>query len=366
MIYASLNPVPIADNFLWNKMMYHLTYKGYLPKEKIMEAILRATTTELIAWSIAIEDTSEIIDGVRQEGYLHTHVGVMFLARLGIRGARKFDVYIDDPDNPGMVVQVHPHVQPKVTMAQMELLWRDYHRGRKYSVKTGKYEFTAPVFLDQSLPPVWSWNWEVMKEMAEAPSLMDACAVGEIRPKSVNDVKMLRDESAAQSSKRFKHLFDPSTFKAVMPTDWRVVWTHGATGLGKTKAMCAQLRNPCFVKPFDSVGCLENLARSFDPTMHDGIILDEADLRFMSRQQVIALLDLDEPATLDVRYKSFSLPAGVRKILISNPPPAGLLPADPHGAVARRYTALHITEPTWHQPHARNTINMATPPTQPL
>jgi len=354
MIYATLNPVPIEDGFNWNKVMYHLTYKGYIPKEKLMEAVLRATTTQLIAWSIAIEDTSEMVNGVWQEGYLHTHAGFIFKARLGLTGARKFDVFIDDPNNPGTaLIQVHPHVQPKVTMAQMELLWRDYHRGRKFSIKTGKTEFTPPVFLDQSLPPAWSWNWHVMQEIIDSQSLIDACAVGEIRPRSVNDVKMLRDDSAAQSSKRFKHIFNPSTFKDIMPRGWSVVWTHGASGLGKTKAMCAQLRNPCFVKPFDSIGCLENLARSFDPTMHDGIILDEADLKFMSRQQVIALFDLDEPATLDVRYKSFSLPAGVRKILISNPSPTELLPADPHGAIARRFTPLHITEPTWHQPAAQ-------------
>jgi hypothetical protein len=91
----------------------------------------------------------------------------------------------------------------------------------------------------------------------------------------------------------------------------------------------------------------------------------------MSRQQVIALFDLDEPATLDVRYKSFSLPAGVRKILISNPAPDGLLPDDPHGAIARRFTPLRITEPTWYQAaqHAANTIHLVvmppTPPTLP-
>lgn len=372
MLYAKLNPVPIEDNFNWTKAMYHLTYKGYITKRALMEAVMRATTTQLLAWSIAIEDTSTVVDGVRQQGYLHTHVAMIFAARLGLRGARKFDVYIEDPDDPNLVIQVHPHVQPKVTMAQMELLMRDYHNGRKYSVKTGKIEYVPPVFVEQVLPPEWSWNMKIMQEIVDAPTLMDACAVGEIRVKNVNDVKALRDDSAAQSSKRFRHLYDPSSFKDIMPPDWRVVWTHGASGLGKTKAMCAQLRNPCFIKPFDSVGCLENLARMYDPTMHDGIILDEADLKFMTRQQVIALLDMDEPATLDVRYKSFSLPAGVRKILISNAPPGeGLLPADPHGAIARRYTPLHITEPTWHRAaqHAANTIHLVvmppTPPTLP-
>ena len=76
-------------------------------------------------------------------------------------------------------------------------------------------------------------------------------------------------------------------------------------------------------------------------------MLDEANLSFLSRQQVIALFDPDEDCTLDVRFKSFTLPAGVKKILVSNEAPAQLYPPDPHGAIARRFIALPITAPTY-------------------
>ena len=78
-----------------------------------------------------------------------------------------------------------------------------------------------------------------------------------------------------------------------------------------------------------------------------GLVCVEADLSFMSRQQAIAFVDPDEPCTLDVRYRSFTLPAGVKKLLISNPDPKRLYPADPHGAIGRRVKTLHITSPTW-------------------
>ena len=348
-VFTKLTPMVIPDNFKWDKMMYHLTYKGYITKAKLFEAILRATSTKVIAYSIVVEDTSTTVNGVFIQGYIHTHFAVIFDARLGLTGSRKFDVFVDDPDDATLPVQqVHPHVQPKLKMVQMEALFTQYHRGRKFSEKTGKIEFTEPVFFDQLTPPAWDWTREFNASVIEPPDLVEACCVAEIRPRSVCDIKMLRDEASALSRKRFKHLYDPASFKPLLSADWKVVWAYGASGLGKTKGMCAQLNNPCFVKPFDSVGCLENLARTFDANMHDGIILDEVDLKWMSRAAVIALFDLDEPATLDVRYKSFSLPAGVRKILISNGNPNSLLPADPYGAIARRYTTIHITEPTWH------------------
>ena len=98
----------------------------------------------------------------------------------------------------------------------------------------------------------------------------------------------------------------------------------------------------------------------------------ECDLTFMSRQQVIAFLDIDESCDMDVRYKSISLPAGLKKILISNPSPEALYPSDPHGAIARRLHTLHITSPTYHfhrpapWPAMTNSGGpVGTPPTQP-
>ena len=160
---------------------------------------------------------------------------------------------------------------------------------------------------------------------------------------------MLREESAAADAKRFNHKYGLDTFVTRLP-DAHAIHVHGDTGLGKTKLAVATIGpNVCFIKPFDSVGCLEMLVKMYDPAIHDGLVLDEADLSFMSRQLAIAFLDPDEPCTIDVRYKSHVIPP-VRKILVSNPHPYHLYPHfqnafDP--AIARRLTVYHVDRPTY-------------------
>jgi hypothetical protein len=342
-----LAPQEIPDGFVWNHKFEHLTYRSFISKDKILNMVQHATSIPLDGWSICHEDTTETgPDGVTRVGYQHTHVAFMFKSRLNVKGARAFDIWVFD-DNGLVVDIIHPHVQPKVTITAMECIFTQYHAGRKYDITTGSYKYKKPIYHEYKLPAMYDFTRVTLEEMCNAPSLFEACMVGQIKPRTVNDVKALRDDTAASAAKRFKHMFEPDTFKALAPPDWTVLHAYGGSGLGKTKWAVAQFKNPCFVKPFDSIGCLENLSKLYDPSIHDGLVCDEADLRFMSRQQAIAFLDMDEPCTLDVRYKSFTLPAGVKKILISNPHPKGLYPPDPHGAIARRFTTLHIATRTW-------------------
>ena len=174
---------------------------------------------------------------------------------------------------------------------------------------------------------------------------------GAVRPRTVNDVAKLREEMAAHAAKKFNHKYPKESFTLKFP-DAHVIHLYGPSGFGKTKAAVAQFENPCMVKPFDSIGCLEALSRSFDPNLHDGLVLDEADLTFMSRQQVIAFIDPDEDCTLDVRFKSFTLPANLKKIIVSNEHPTKCYPPDPFGAIARRIKVLPVIAKTYHEPTA--------------
>jgi hypothetical protein len=63
----------------------------------------------------------------------------------------------------------------------------------------------------------------------------------------------------------------------------------------------------------------------------------------MTRETAIGFLDFDEDCTLSVRFTSFTLSAGVRKILISNPEAKTLYPEDKSGAIDRRLTVRHVT-----------------------
>ena len=258
-------------------------------------------------------------------------------------------MYVEDPDDDdddALPITVHPHITPS-TMTQMETIMLQYHRGRKYNVETGKTEFTKPDYLWQELPAAFEFATEIIKEVTAAETLIAACIAGCVRPRTVNDVKALRDEAAGER-KRFHHLFQPASFKLLAPPGWKALHVHGPSGMGKTKWACAQFQNPLLIKPFNSIGCLEAIMRKYDPKFHDGMVLNEADLKnFMTREQVIAFVDCDEDCELDVRFKSFTVPAGVRKIFISNPPPQNLYPADSAGAIARRMMYMYIGWPTW-------------------
>ena len=123
----------------------------------------------------------------------------------------------------------------------------------------------------------------------------------EVRPRSVNDVKVLREEASGQASKRFKHKYAAETFRpGIAPPDWDILHVHGPTGVGKTKWAVAQFKNPLLIKPFKCVGGLEKIKRQFDPKMHDGIVCDEANLRFMSREEVRIMNVPNVPTTVIV------------------------------------------------------------------
>ena len=349
----TLKPIAVPDDFEFRGKLFHFTYAEHIPVDLVLNTVRRATSTPLLGYSLAHEDTSEYGDEGQQltAGYEHTHLGLIFKTPLALKGSRKFDVFVPDPDDPLGIRQVHPHVQPKVTMLQMEQLFTKYHAGRKLDMASGKMVFRQPVLHVYHLPPTFDFNRALLEEVTAAPSLFEACIAGSVRPRSVSDIKAIRAEQ--KPTKAFKHIYPAATFTLRAPPAWQVLHIHGGTGLGKTKWAVAQFRNPCVIKPFDSVGCLEGLEKAFDPERHDGLVLDEANLRFLSRQQVIALFDPDEDCTLDVRFKSFTLPAGIKKIIVSNEAPNELYPPDPHGAIARRFVVLHITAPTYGAPTPR-------------
>jgi hypothetical protein len=335
-----LNPVAIPDGFEWTSDRYHLTYPGHILPSLLLPNVRQVTSTPLLGHSVCLE--------VSEEGYEHTHIALLFGARLRLKGARKFDIaHAPDDANPGAFVRAHPHVMPKVTMLQMQQLVVEYHSGRKYSPTTGKLEYTAPVLHEKQFPFGWEWLRASITELVAAPSLAEACVAGAVRPRSVSDVKLLR-AAAAKAPKIFQHKFSSASFKTILPDPPpRVIWMYGDTQLGKTKYACSLFENPLVVKPFDSVGCLEYIKNHFDSTVHDGLVLDEANLRFLTRSQAIAFCDSDEDCVMSVRFTHLELSCTVPRIFVSNPPPGELLPADEFGAIARRIYVQRIMEPTW-------------------
>lgn len=346
-----MNPQEIPHDATWTGKYFHLTYAGFIDKDIFLEMVRGATTVPLIGWSICHEDTTRVVGNTTYTGHQHTHGAIMFKSKIKLRGARVFDVVVVPADPTQSPIVFHPNVQPKVTISQMEQIFTNYHQGRKYDITQGKMVYKEPVWFEQKLPPMFEFTRAMIDEIVQAPTLIEACMAGAVRPRTVNDVVKLREETAAHAAKKFNHKFPKDSFTLQFP-DAHVIHLYGPSGFGKTKAALAQFENPCMVKPFDSIGCLEALSRSFDPNLHDGLVLDEADLSFMSRQQVIAFVDPDEDCTLDVRFKSFTLPATLKKIIVSNDHPTKCYPPDPFGAIARRIQVLPVTAKTYRGPTA--------------
>ena len=344
-----LKSLPPGEDFHWNRKMYHLTYAGWVSLDLVLSTIAGATNIVLVGYSVVHEEADDDEEDEEDEddgeprGYRHTHVALIFLKRLNLRGARKFDVFADHPD--GVRIH-HPHVAARCSMSHMEEIFTRYHPGSKYDIKTGKNVYKKPVFHSYKLPQDFEFHAAIMAEILEARNLVDACLAGNIRPRNVSDVRTLRAE-AAKMPKHFEHKFAKDSFLKLISTPWSCLDVYGRSGTGKTKWALAQFVEPFVCKPFNSIGHLEKL-KQFDPNFHDGIVLDECDLSFMSREEVIALVDPDEAPTINVRFGSFTLPAGVKKIFVGNPPPQSRYPADPWGAISRRMTYLGpIESPTY-------------------
>ena len=358
------DPQPIPVDYKWDGKNHHVTYPRYITKADLLATAARATSVPLEGWSACHEDTSyEHPGGYTVIGHKHTHFLMMFKARIKLIGCHAFDV--PTVDDQGFPDWIHPNIQPGITAAHCETIFTDYHAGRKFSVEAGKMVYKAPVWRELKLPPLFEFQRAIMEEMVAAPTLQEACIAGQVRPRTVNDVKTLRDDSAA-APKIFKHLFDRSTFINLHLQPWTHLHLWGPTGIGKTKWACAQGANPCLIKPFNSIGCLEAIRKQFNPQVHDLLVLDEVDLRFMTRETAIAFLDFDEDCTLSVRFTSFTLPAGVRKILISNPEARTMYPEDRSGAIARRLTVRHVTHKLYTQSATPAAAAQPAPVAQPV
>lgn len=366
-----LKSMPPEGDFVWNRRLYHLTYEGHLPVDLILSTVAGATSVPVVGYSICHEQGEEPEDDGSMDAnavpYDHTHVGIIFKHRINLVGSRKFDILV--VHTAGVAIH-HPNVAARVTMNHMEELITQYHRGRKYNIKKGKTEFKAPILHEYKLPQDFCFGHEVIADILDAKDLPDACLAGNVRPRTVSDIKVLRDH-AAKRPKAWNHLYPRDSFFALLcASQWNSLWMYGDSNTGKTKWALNQFDQPFLVKPFNSVGHLEKL-KAFDPSFHTGIVFDEADLTFLSREDTIALLDFDEEATLHVRFTSVSLPAGVKKIFCSNPSPASLLPHDNgFGAIARRLTIYGpVRTPTYRTPTPTasppvNQLLPATPITQ--
>jgi hypothetical protein len=95
----------------------------------------------------------------------------------------------------------------------------------------------------------------------------------------------------------------------VLPYKSLIIW--GEAGIGKTCWARALMPTAIFVSHMDDL-------LSYDTSVHDGIIFDDMDFKHLPRTAQIHLVDTDEPRSIHCRYSVAHIPAGTKKVFLTN------------------------------------------------
>ena len=311
--------------FRWRGQLYHLTYRGHIPHQSILNRLHSISRIKVLGYSCVHEASDQ------EAPYNHTHFAWVWTKAVDLVGCDKMDVLYNG-------VTVHPHILSKKSLPWMEGIFTRYHHGHKTDTD-GKPKFVQPAGGPwQELPQAFEWTEYVATEVSEAPDLLAGVVQAGIRPKSVTDVRLL------QKFKRpapFEHDFPASSFlPQALPQAYvnRVVGSlhiYGAINLGKTEWACAQFENPLYVTSRDGL-------RAFRPHVHDGIVIDKMVFKAWTVTDCESLTDWTKPASVTCRYGDAQIPKNTPKIIVTNA--QDVWPADPYGQiVGRRVAQMHIT-----------------------
>jgi hypothetical protein len=245
--------------------------------------------------------------------YDHTHILVYtHLKRLDFTNVRALDMPNPDvPDEP-----IHPHMNTRKSMLWVRHLCMKYHKGHKVD-KQGKKYYEPPIFLHQDGVEDWKFEEDLWDQVAQAPSLKDACMIAESSiPKSINDVKAIRaGESSVQPTKLSPDV-DPYLFRDVVwhkrqdlqrPT---CLVLRGPPGIGKSEFALHLFKRPHMVCEWDD---LKNL-----PAYCDGIVFDDMNFSKMTKQNQINLTDIKRSRPIKCRYVNGRIPEMVSRVFTCN------------------------------------------------
>lgn len=305
------NPTKTKKEFRMQKRLWHLTYKTHIPINEILE-LIRKPKPRLIGYSIVHELGSE--KEMNEMRYEHTHVAMIYEKLIDCTDCRKWDIG-----------KIHPHISPKMGMKWMENLFESYHRGHK-KTKDGKKLFVPPIRLEQELPESFEFNRERLLAIKNAESLLEACMVGEIQPRSVSDVKILRASKRRRLCKA-KYTLDDFAWEPLKNLATHAQVLVGASNIGKTQFALAHFDRALVVSSMDEL-------KKFEEGFHDGIIFDDMEFFEFKRTTQIHLTDLEMDRSIRVRHSDAFIPAGTPRIFTGNYLERVLRLDDP--AIARR------------------------------
>ncbi len=196
---------------------------------------------------------------------------------------------------------------------------------------------------------------ETVMAIMNAPSLFEAMQIAGIMPKTMHDIKLLRDDQDKQREKAKKNrvcksLYKVSQFNKPLFEDFKCIFLGGLSGTGKTQFSLAHFKNPLLVSNWDDL-------RKFDPDFNDGIVLDDIDLSRLTKSELINLTDWEVDRTIKCRYSNAEIPAKTRKIFTSNYVFSSAINPElaVEKAITRRFSHMEwIREPLFNVPEESN------------
>lgn len=269
-------------------------------------AFIQKTAGDLKWWSLVHELGTSTVT------YPHTHVAFESAKKLVSRSPRKFDYPTSIFPHP----MVHPNIRMLTTQQYVERTW-EYH------------EKDPILRLTSENSPVRQTDW--LEGIRSSNSLLAAMKLAGIEPKTVAClVAMRRDHELVDVIPR---LPGQCSSTLVVPENFQLIYLHGKTKMGKTRAALELFESPLLVSH------LEDLKR-YRADRHDGIVFDDICFTHLRPTECIHVLDWEMPRTINVKHGSVTLPAHVRKVVTSNLPLERILPVcDPEQllAIKRRF-----------------------------
>lgn len=291
-----------SDNsFRFQAFKGHFTYKGHVDFDLLTNKIIEVgggTMEGVRRVSMVHElgaDSEPDLGDEDFRRYEHTHLAVEWKKKIDRRDCRFMDIDINPVGALGTPTMIHPNIQVKKSLLWFQGLFYDYHQGKKRK-KGGGYTVTPPVKLMQFGIAGWDKEREVMEDTVRAPTLIDACLIAGVAPRSVGDVVHLR--SAVKKRGCEKALGSCDRPWRELPDDWdraeKSLVIVGPTNAGKTNFAKAQFEHGYVIRQLED---LKNV-----PDYATGLVFDDQEYAKLNLQEQKMIFDCREETTIKMRY----------------------------------------------------------------